>query len=95
MNTSTANSANSTERKIGFFGLAGAISGYFVLISIDNGTKSVCANIDFKLWPLLLLSVASLGAIVWAATRVRWFWAFAALAPLWLLFSVLGTFEGC
>ena len=83
------------EHKLGVAGLTAGIAGWAVLRSLDAVAKSVCTYGRLSFWACLLLSVASLGTLVWAAIKDTWWWVIAALLAALLLLSVLGAFEGC
>jgi hypothetical protein len=83
------------ERKPGVGGLAGVIAGWITLIYLEAFT-SVCGPTPGRFfWPLLLISLASPVAVLWAAVKDRWWWAIGLIPAILLLLSVLGTFEGC
>jgi hypothetical protein len=68
--------------------------GWSVLLSVTSVAASTC-SFGFLLIPLLLGTLGSLIASVVAAVKYGWWWLIATLAAILLLFSVLGTFEGC
>lgn len=83
------------ERKLGAAGLAAVIAGWIMLLYIHTLT-SVCSPSAWRFWwPLLLISLASPVAVFWAAVKDTWWWAIGLIPAIWLLLSLLGTFEGC
>lgn len=91
----TTRSAWTKERRLGVVGLAVVVAGWGVLLCLHAFAQSVCTYIGLLLWPLLLTSLASLGAVLWAAVKDKWWWAIGLIPAILLLLSVLGTFEGC
>jgi hypothetical protein len=84
----------STERRIGIAGLTAALAGLAALLYLDIVTHSVCGHSGL-LWPLVLLSLASLIAVSWAMIKDSWWWAIAVLLSTRFLLSVMGIFKPC
>lgn len=82
------------ERKLGVSALAAVILGWALLLYIQTFT-SVCATSAPLFWVLILISLASPVAIVWASVKDKWWWAIGIIPAIFLLFTVLETFEGC
>jgi|HubBroStandDraft_1064217.scaffolds.fasta_scaffold26781_2 hypothetical protein len=83
------------ERRIGIAGVAGVIAGWVILLYVQTFT-SVCApSVRLFSWLILLISLASPVAVLWAAVKGKWWWAFGLLPAVLLLLSMMGTFEGC
>jgi len=83
------------ERKIGVAGLTAVVAGWAMLLYVQT-LPSVCApSVGLLSWPLLLISLASPVAVLWAAIKDKWWWAIGLIPAILLLLSVLGTFEGC
>jgi hypothetical protein len=83
------------ERKVGVAALAAVIAGWVMLLYVQTFT-SVCAPSGRTAsWLLLLISLASPVALLWAGVKDKWWWAIGLIPAILLLGSVLGTYEGC
>ena len=83
------------ERRIGVAGLAAVVAGWVMILYIHTLTSACGPSASRFWWPLLLISLASPIAVLWAAVKDKWLWAIGLIPALWLLSSLLGTFEGC
>jgi hypothetical protein len=83
------------ERKIGVAGIAGVIAGWIILSCVRTFTAVCAFSVGLFFWPILLSSLASPVAILWAAVKDKWWWAFGLLPAILPLLSMMGTFEGC
>jgi hypothetical protein len=83
------------ERKLGVAGLAAVIAGWVILLYVQTFTSICGPSVGLLSWPLLLISLASPVAVLWAAVKDKWWWAIGLIPAILLLLSVLGTFEGC
>jgi len=83
------------ERKLGVAGLAAVIAGWVMLLYVQIFTSVCGSSAGLLWWPLLLLSLASPVAVLWAAVKDKWWWAIGLIPAILLLSSFLGTFEGC
>jgi hypothetical protein len=87
--------SSAKERKLGVAGLAGVATGWVMLLYVQT-FSSVCGSSARPLsWAVLLTSLASPIAILWAAVKDKWWWAIGLLPAALLLLSFMGTFEGC
>lgn len=83
------------ERKLGVAGLAAVIAGWAILLYIQT-LATVCGpSVGFLFWPLLLISLGSPVALLWAAVKDKRWRAVGLIPAILLLLTVLGTFEGC
>lgn len=83
------------ERTLGVAGVTIAVVGWGMLLYVQT-LPSVCAvSVGLLSWPLLLISLASPVAILWAVIKDKWCWVIGLIPAILLLLSVLGTFEGC
>jgi ABC-type dipeptide/oligopeptide/nickel transport system permease subunit len=71
------------------------IVGWSALLLVTSVAARVCSYISFLLLPLIVVALGSMIASVVAAIKHGWWWLIVTLAAILLLFSVLGTFEGC
>jgi hypothetical protein len=83
------------ERMLGVAGFAAVIAGWVMLLYIQTFTSVCGPSVGFLSWPLLLISLGSPVAVLWAAVKDKWWWAIGLIPAILLLLSVLGTFEGC
>jgi hypothetical protein len=82
-------------RKLGVAGLGAVIAGWIMLLYVHTLT-SVCApSVGMLSWSLLLVSLASPVAVLWAAIKDKWWWAIGLIPAILLLWGVLGTFADC
>ena len=83
------------ERKLGVAALVALTVGFIMLIWVHT-FRSVCApSVRPLSWSLILISIASPIAFLWAAIKDKWWWAIGLLPAIVFLLGVLGTFEGC
>ena len=83
------------ERKLGVAGFTAVVAGWGMLLYVQT-LPSVCApSVGLLSWPLLVISLASPVAVLWAAIKDKWWWGIGLIPAILLLLSVLGTFEGC
>ncbi|HTS09466.1 MAG TPA: hypothetical protein VMP68_28135 [Candidatus Eisenbacteria bacterium] len=83
------------ERKLGVAGITGVAVGWGMLLCVQT-FSSVCGSSARPLsWAVLVASLASPIAILWAAVKDKWWWAIGLLPAALLLLSFMGTFEGC
>ena len=83
------------ERKLGVAGIIGVATGWVMLLYVQT-FSSVCSSSARPLsWAVLVASLASPIAILWAAVKDKWWWAIGLLPAALLLLSFMGTFEGC
>ena len=83
------------DRKVGVAGLAAVIAGWTMLLYIQAFTNVCGRSVGFLFWPLLLISLGSPVALLWAAVKDKRWWAVGLIPAILLLLTVLGTFEGC
>ena len=84
------------ERRLGVAGVAGLVAGWVMLLCVNTFFRSVCApSVRPLSWALLLISLASPAAVLWAAVKDKWWWAIGLLPAILLLWGVLGTFADC
>ncbi len=79
------------ERKLG----AAVIAGWVMLLYVQTLTSVCTPSVGLLSWPILLISLASPVAFLWAAAKDKWWWAIGLIPSVLLLLTVLGTFEGC
>ncbi len=80
--------------KAGVAGVTGVATGWVMFCT--SRLSSVCGLSARPLaWAVLITSLASPIAILWAAVRDKWWWAIGLLPAAFLLLSFMGTFEGC
>lgn len=83
------------ERKLGVAALAAVIAGWVMLLYIQTFTSVCGPSVTTAARLLLLISLASPVAVLWASVKDKWWWAIGLIPAILLLLSVLGTFEGC
>lgn len=83
------------ERKVGVAGVAGVAAGWGMLLYVQAFTSVCGPALMLPFWAILLTSLASPIAILWAAIKDKWWWAIGLLPAALLVFTWMGTFEGC
>ena len=83
------------ERKLGVAALAAVIAGWVMLLYVQTFTSVCGPSVRTAARLLLLISLASPVAVLWASVKDKWWWAIGLIPAILLLLSVLGTFEGC
>jgi hypothetical protein len=83
------------ERKVGIAGMAGVAAGWAMLLYVQTFTSVCGPSLRLPSWGILLTSLVSPIAILWAAIKDKWWWAIGLLPAALLLLSFMGTFEGC
>jgi hypothetical protein len=83
------------ERTLGIMGLAGLASGWMMLLYVQTFTSVCGPSVRTLSRAILLISLASPVAVLWAALKEKWWWVIGLIPALLLLWSAMGTFADC